>query len=135
MASRHGKDTVTIINAIDISQYTNSCTMADETALHKTTCYGSTRDSYQAGIGDGTFTIGGIQNDGVNNPRDVLKPLKAAATAVPFIYRLEGTGSGKAQTSVSVFIKTFNESSPVGDNATWTAELQMTGALTETDQP
>ena len=46
----------------------------------------------------------------------------------------EGTGSGKAQTSVGVLVKTFNESSPVADNVTWTSELQMTGPIDETDQ-
>lgn len=134
MAFRHGKDTVTIINAVDISQYTNSCTLADETAMHKVTCFGATRDSYQSGIGDGSFTIGGVSNDAAGGPRRTIKPLKATGASVPFLYRPEGTGSGKAQSSVSVFVKTFNESSPVADNYTWTAELQMTGALDETVQ-
>ena len=32
--------------------------------------------------------------------------------------------------SVGVLVKTFNESSPVADNVTWTSELQMTGPIT-----
>lgn len=45
MAFRHGKDTVTIINGVDISQYTNSCTLTDETAMHKVTSFGASRDA------------------------------------------------------------------------------------------
>jgi hypothetical protein len=135
MAFLHGKNTVTIINAVDISQYTNQCSMTDETAMHKITCFGASRDSYQTGLGDGSFTIGGYSNDAAGGPRRTVKPLKAAGTSVLFLYRPEGTGSGKAQSSVQVFIKTYNESSPVADNYTWTAELQMSGTLTETLQP
>ena len=134
MAFRHGKDTVVIINAVDISLYTNTAAMADETALHKVTCFGAVRDAYQSGIGDGTFTIGGVSNDVAGGPRRTMKPLKAAGASVLFLYRPEGTGSGKAQSSVQVFVKTYNESSPVADNYTWTSELQMSGALDETVQ-
>ena len=134
MAFKHGKDTVVKINGSDISAFTNNCTLGDEDDLHDTTCYGQERKTYQAGLGDGTFTISGIYDDSAAGPRAIIKPLKAAKLPVTFIYQPEGTGVGKAQTSVSVFVKTFNESSPVADNVTWTSELQMTGDLNETDQ-
>ena len=135
MAFRHGKDTVVILAGVDISAFTDSTQMEDETETHETTTYGRARKTYQSGLGDGKFTIGGVYDDGAGGPRAVIKPLKATGTAVTFVYRPEGTGSGKAQSSVSVIIGTFNESSPVGDNVTWTSELQMTGVLDETDQP
>lgn len=135
MAFRHGKDTVVIIAGNDISQYTNTTAREDETAMHKTTGYGAAREAYQSGLGDGTFTIGGVYNDSIGGPSRVLKPLKKAGAAVTFVYRPEGTGSGKAQDSVSVLVKTLNFSSPVADNVTWTCELQMTGTLDDTDQP
>jgi hypothetical protein len=135
MAYRHGKDTVILLAGNDISQYTNTTSREDETQVHKTTGYGAARESYQSGLGDGTFTIGGVYNDAVGGPARIIKPLKVAGAAVTFIYRPEGTGSGKAQDSVQVLIKTFNISSPVGDNVAWTAELQMSGDLDITNQP
>ena len=134
MAFKHGKDTFVSINGSDISAFTNNTTFGDETDTHDTTCYGNVRKTYQSGLGDGTITISGVYDDGATGPRAVLKPLKATGAAVTFIYRPEGTGAGRAQSSVSVIVKTFNESSPVADNVTWTSELQMTGLLNETDQ-
>jgi hypothetical protein len=139
MATFHGSKTVVTFNGTDISAYTNSTDMEDTADTHDITCYGVVRKAYGAGLGDGKFTIKGVHNDGANNPREVIKTVKAqqqAGTtgAVTFIYRPEGTGSGKAQSSVAVLVSSYKESSPVGDYVRWEAELQMTGTLTETDQ-
>jgi hypothetical protein len=134
MAFIHGKNTVVLINAIDISQYTNSTEETDNTTTHENTCYGQTRKTYNAGLGDGSLAIKGVHNDGANNPRAVLKPLMHAGTEVAFIFRPEGTGSGKAQMTVNVLVTSFKQSSPVGENSMWEATLQMTGAISEADQ-
>lgn len=134
MAFIHGRNTVVKVNNVDLSAFTNSTSFGDEDEMHDTTTYGRDRKTYHAGLGDGTITIGGIYDDGAAGPRSTLKPLKAAKTAVPFLFRPEGTGSGKAQSSVSVLVSSFNESAPVADMIAWTAELQMTGPLDEADQ-
>lgn len=130
----HGKDTVVTLNASDISAFTNSTDFEDNTTVHLTTCYGASRETKKAGLGDGQVTLKGIYDDGASGPRGIIKPLKAAGTAVTFIFRPEGTGSGKAQSSVSVVVESFKESAPVNDMISWECVLQMTGALTETDQ-
>ena len=134
MAFKHGKDTVVLFNGTDISAFTNNTEDNDETENHDVTCYGAVRKAYTAGLGDGKFTISGTHNDSANNPRAVIKPVKAAGTAVTFVYRAEGTGSGKSQSSVSVLVSNYVQTSPVAGVVTWKAELQMTGALDETDQ-
>jgi len=134
MTFRHGKDTVVLFNAVDISQFCNNTEENDETENHDVTCYGAVRKAYVAGLGDGKFTISGTHNDSANNPRAVIKPIKAAGTAVTFVYRSEGTGSGLQQSSVSVLVANYVQTSPVAGTVTWKAELQMTGTLTETDQ-
>jgi hypothetical protein len=134
MAFRHGKDTVVKLNAVDLSAFTNSTSFGDETEAHDTTTYGRDRKTYHAGLGDGKITIGGVYDDGAAGPRGTIKPLKAAGTAVTFLFQPEGTGAGKAQSSVSVIIISFNESAPVADMISWTCELQMTGVLNEADQ-
>jgi hypothetical protein len=139
MAFRHGKDTFVSINASDYSPYANSTAFGDTGDAHDVTCYGASRKAYQAGLGDGTITVGGIFDDTAAGPRAIFKSIKAqqqsgALGPVQFIYRPSGTGSGKEQSIVNVLITAFNESSPVADNVTWTAELQMSGTLDETDQ-
>lgn len=134
MAFRHGKDTVVKIAGNDISQYSNSTQFGDETEANETTTYGRSRKTYMGGLGDGKITVSGVYDDGATGPRGIIKPLKAAGAAVTFLFQPEGTGSGKAQSSVSVIITSFNETAPVADVISWACEMQMTGPLDETDQ-
>jgi len=135
MTNFHGKVTVVKLNNVDYSAFANSTDFKDATETHENTTYGRDRKTYAAGLGDGTVSVGGFyDNTAVSGPRALFKPLKAAGTAVPFTYRPEGTGAGKAQSLVNVIVSSFEESSPVGDMVTWTAELQMTGVLDETPQ-
>lgn len=134
MAFRHGKDTVVLIEANDLSAFTNSTSFGDETEANETTTYGRTRKTYVGGLGDGKITISGVYDDGATGPRTIIKPLKSAGAAVTFTFRPEGTGSGKQQSIVDVIITAFNESAPVADIIAWTCEMQMTGPLDETDQ-
>lgn len=135
MTNVHGKNTVVTLNGVDYSAFSNSTDFKDATEAHETTTYGRNRKTYHSGLGDGTVSVGGLYDNTVSSgPRNLFKPLKAAGSAVEFVYRPEGTGSGKAQSIVDVIITQFDESSPVGDMVTWTAELQMTGDLDETPQ-
>lgn len=138
MAANHSRLTVVIIAGNDISASTNTTEMSDEDDLHDTTCFGAVRKNYLAGLGDGTFTIGGIHNSGSGGPRKILKGIKVTqkTSGLPstFVYRPEGTGAGKAQSSVGVFIKSYVDTSNVADVYRWKAVLQMSGDLDETDQ-
>lgn len=135
MTNVHGKLTVVKLNGVDYSQYSNSTDFKDGVETHETTTYGKSRKTYSSGLGDGTVSVGGFYDTTkVTGPRGLFKPLMAAGEPVEFIYRPEGTGTGKAQSRVDVLVQSFEESSPVGDMVTWTAELQMTGTLDEADQ-
>lgn len=134
MGAQHGRFTVVKIDGVDISQFTDTTEFDDGRDKHENTAYGQERKTYNSGLGDGTVSIGGTHRNDAGNPREVLKPLMAAGTEVEFIYRPEGTGVGKAQSIVNVLITKYKDSSPVGDNVKWTAELQMTGTLDEADQ-
>ena len=134
MAFIHGKNTVVTVDGDDLSAFTNSTEFNDGKEAHDVTCYGASRKAHSAGLGDGKITIAGVYDDGAGGPRATLKPLMAAGLPVTFLFKPEGTGAGKAQSSVSVLVTAFNESAPVADMIKWTCELQMTGALDETDQ-
>lgn len=134
MAFRHGKDTVVTLNAVDLSAFSNSTAFNDETEANETTTYGRNRKTYMGGLGDGKVTLQGVYDDGAAGPRATIKPLKAAGTAVEFVFQPEGVGAGKAQSVVDVIVTAYNETAPVGDVIAWTCEMQMTGPLDETDQ-
>lgn len=137
MSFTHSRLTVVIFNLINITAFTNTAEMADEDDLHDVTCFGAVRKAYAAGLGDGTFTLGGVHDNTANGPRAVIKAYKALqATNGPatFVYRPEGTGSGLPQSSVGVLVKSYVDTSAVAAMMMWKATLQMSGTLDETDQ-
>jgi hypothetical protein len=132
----HGKNTFISVNAVDLSDRTKQTEFNDAYDKHDTTTYGPTRERkiWQLGLGDGTITISGTYSTGSTSPRKVLKPLMKARTEVPFVFRPEGTGSGKQQSTVNVLVTSYKDTAPVADMIAWQAELQMTGDLDEADQ-
>jgi hypothetical protein len=135
MSLVHGKHTVVIIDSNDISVYTNDTKFNDGRETHDATTYGPVeRKEYRYGLGDGTITLTGVYDDSAAGPRAVMRPLMLAGSIVPFVYRPEGTGLGRAQSRVNVVIEEFQESSPVAGLCQWTATLTMSGAVDDTDQ-
>lgn len=130
----HGAGTVLTLNGSDLSAYTNSTDFEDTTQIHDVTCYGASRKAKKSGLGDGKIKCKGVYASDAGGPRGVIKPLKAAGTAVTFVLRPEGTGSGKAQSSVSVIVASYKESLPVAEMISWEAEFEMTGTLNEAAQ-
>lgn len=134
MGNIHGRLTVVTINGVNISEFTDTTEFNDSMATHDTTTYGAERNKYDSGLGDGTVSIGGTHSNEANNPRSVLKPLMSAGLPIEFVYRPNGTGTGRPQSIVDVLVKSYKDSAPVANMVKWTAELQMTEDLDETDQ-
>lgn len=132
MSRVHGKNTVVILNGSDISTYSNTSSITRKADKHDTTCYGVDDHEYDGGLGDGACSIGGIYDNAVAGPRAVIEPL--VGTKVTYVRRPEGTGSGKAQDSVTVLVEEYVETSPVADMVTWSVTLQPSGAVNSTSQ-
>lgn len=136
MAFIHGKNTVVLWGAADLSAFTDSTDWNDGTDAEDVTTYGPTRTrkSYQASLGDGKITCSGTSDDGVTGPADVLEPLKDAGSLVTFTFRPTGTGAGRPQKVVSVVITQFNQTAPVAGYSKWTCEMQMSGDVNRARQ-
>jgi hypothetical protein len=132
MAFVHSKDTFISLNGSDLSAFTNTSSLTRRADKHDVTTYGKDDHVYQGGLGDGAFSMGGIYDSTAAGPRDIIEPL--IGTTVTLIRRVEGTGSGKPQDSVSVLVEEYVETSPVADMVQWTATLQPSDAVTSTDQ-
>jgi hypothetical protein len=129
------EDVIVTIDGDNISEYTTSTTFNRSVDTHDVTGYGKTSKVYTAGLKDGTVTIEGFYDATASTgSRVVLQPLFDARTNVTFVYKPEGTGTGKPQNSCSVVVTAYNESAPVADMITWTAELQISGDVTTTAQ-
>jgi hypothetical protein len=61
----------------------------------------------------------------------VLRPLIGAA-AVELVYRPEGAGVGRPLSTVDVLVTSYEETAPVADMITFTAELQLSDDIADT---
>ena len=134
MSFVHGKNTAVTIDGNDLSAYANSVEFTRSAETHDVTTFGKNSKVYAAGLKDGEATIEGIYDSTAGTgPGAVLRPLVGAA-AVTLVYRPEGTGSGKPEAEVDVLVTEYQESAPVGDMVTWTAELQLSDAIDDSAQ-
>lgn len=134
MAFVHGKSAYVSVDGDDLSAYANSVTFTRTGDSHETTTFGANSKTYAPGLKDATATIEGIyDNTALTGPGAVLRPLLGGA-AVTLVYRPEGTGTGKPQASVSAVVTSYEETVPVADMVTWSAEFQFTGDITDSTQ-
>lgn len=134
MARSHGRKAVYTIDGNDLSAFTTDVGWNQTGDTHEATGFGVDDKEYEPGLRDGTTTLAGNYDTTATGPRAILQPLIAAA-AVPFIRQVEGAGTTLPQDSVSVIVNGYVETTPVGDIAKWSAELQHTGAVDSTPQP
>ena len=132
MAFTHGKNTYISLNAVDLSAFTNTSQLTRRADKHDVTTYGKNDHVFAGGLGDGDFSMGGIYDNTASGPRDTIEPL--IGTNVTLVRRVEGTGSGLPQDSVSVLVEEYVETSPVADFVTWSVKLQPSDAVTSTNQ-
>ena len=135
MAKKHGKDTFVSVGGADISTYCNNSELSRTGDSHDTTGYSPAGDAheYEGGLVDGKFTCSGVYDStAVTGPRAVLEP--KLATKTPVIRRPEGTGAGKPEDSFQGLLTSYVETSPVADMVTWSAEFQVSGAVTSAAQ-
>ena len=133
MAFIHGKGATITIDGDALTAYANNITFPRSADSHDVTTFGATAKAYQAGLKDATVTVEGIYDDGATGPEAILRPLVGAA-AVALVYRPEGAGTGKPESTVNVIVTSYEETAPVADMITWSCELQCTGAITDATQ-
>lgn len=134
MAMVHGKTGAILVNAKDVSPYTNSIDWDQSADTSDVTCFGATGHAYFGGLTDGKVSLKGIYDNTASvGPRAAVQASLGASVA--FVYKPEGTGTGKPQSTVQVVVNSYKESVPVADMITWEAELTISGAITTISQP
>lgn len=132
MSFSHGRKTFISLNGVDLSAFTTTSQLEKNADKHDVTTYGNDNHVYQGGLKDGVATMSGVYDNTAGGPRATIQAL--IGTNVTLIRRPDGTGSGKAQDSVSVLVEKYVETNPVADMVTWSCDLQMSGAVTTTAQ-
>lgn len=119
----------------DLSAFTDNIDWTRTADTHETSVFGVEAKTFISGLTDATFSISGKYDSvATTGPKVVLEGLVGSDVARGFKIREEGTGAGKPEASGSCFITSYVESIPVGDVVTFSADAQVTGVVTVTNQ-
>ena len=129
---RHGKATVFKLDNASASLTDISNTLTDVTFPQKvdtaeTTAFGASAKSYIVGLTDGTLSLSGTFDATVDA---LFGGVVGLATALNWNYGPEGSTTGYVKYSGLGYVTSYQKSGTVGDVVKYTAEIQITGAVT-----
>jgi hypothetical protein len=131
MAVGHGKDAYLSIDGDNLTTYLNSIDLTNSVDMAETSTMGLEAKTYISGLSDATLSFEGLFDDtATTGPHAVLNPLVGGETAVAFEYGPQGNGAGEQKISGVGFLSSYQVSASIGDAVAFSAEFQITGALT-----
>lgn len=129
MAFVHGKGTVVLFNATNMSSYLKEASTSNSVETADVTAFSTTgAKSYIVGLKDGTVSLSGMFDGGVGASDVIFQGALGASTGVVSVFS-DGDAIGKRGLTASIHETSYNLSSPVGDVVSATAELQATGGI------
>jgi Phage tail tube protein len=141
MAFTHGKGAVfKVDNAAGTLQtltaYVDSIDINNTVDTAETTTMGAEQKTYLSAQSDATISIGGkFDGTATTGPHAILAGLIGLETTSSFEIGPEGSTTGKQKLLGECFLTSYVVSAPVGDVVTFSAEFQVTGAVTVTTWP
>lgn len=132
MAFVHGKETHFTLDDSggtprDISTYLTSVSFPRSQELADTTTFGASAKTFIAGFGDATITIEGNWDPTVDG---YLAGVVGVAGTLSFVYGPEGSTGGDVKYTGECVLTSYETSSGINDVTTFSAELQVSGAVT-----
>ena len=132
MAFTHGKDSVfKLDNAsgtlTDISTYVNNVDFPETADVSETTTLGADNKTYIAGLKDATISLSGLWDATADA---IFGAVVGQSATLSYEYSPEGTATGKIKYTGEAILTSYSISSPVGDAVGYSADLQVSGAVT-----
>ena len=136
MAFSHGKNLVfKIDNSAGVLQtltsFLDNVEISGDTDMGETTTAGAEDKTFVSGQTGRTLSISGKWDDTASTgPDAVLNGLQGLETTSTFEYGPNGSSAGKVKKSGECFLSSFVVTSPVSGVNVFTADFQITGAVT-----
>ncbi len=116
----------------DISGYCKEATLPHEMDIKDVTTFGNSYRQWLAGFGNGTAKLSGPWTRAADQ---FFSPIYTAfvagtLTSVSLEYGPEGSTTGCIKYSCELIMKNYEPGSKVDDPVEWSADFQITGALT-----
>lgn len=132
MAFVHGKDSVFKLDnsggsLTDISAYVNNVDFPETVDIAETTVLGKDNKTYIVGLKDATMSLSGLWDSTADA---IFGAVLGQSATLSFEYSPEGTGSGAVNYTGECILTNYAISSPVGDVVAYSADLQVSDAVT-----
>jgi len=129
---RHGKSTVfKVDNAAgtltDISNTLTDVGFPQSVDTAETSTFGSSAKSYVVGLTDSTLSVSGNFDATVDAH---LAAILGQSASVSFEYGPEGSTAGYVKYTGEALMTSYEKSGAIGDVVSYSAEFQVTGAIT-----
>jgi hypothetical protein len=129
---RHGKSTVFKVDnnagsLTDISNTLTDVSFPQSVDTAETSTFGSSAKSYVVGLSDATLSVSGNFDATVDAH---LAAIVGKADSVSFEYGPEGSTAGFVKYTGEALLTSYEKSGAIGDVVTYSAEFQVTGAIT-----
>lgn len=141
MAFTHGKGGVfKIDNAAGTLQtltaYVDQWSISNSVDMAETTTMGSEVKTYLSGQSDGTISVSGLYDSTASTGPDVvLQGLIGLETTSTFELGPEGSAAGKTRYTGECFLTGYEITAAKGDAVKFTADFQISGAITKNAYP
>lgn len=126
---RHGKNTITAVNATDLTQYFNSASTTDDVELPETTTFGSVNRTYINGMKEGTVAVEGLWTGVAGEVDDILGSVLTSSTPTLITIGPEGAGVGRRAILANANETSYEISAGIADLVAISAEFQASGSL------
>ena len=132
MAFVHGKDSKFKLDnssgsLTDISSYVNNVDFPETADVAETSALGSSNKSFVVGLKDATIGLTGLWDSTADA---IFGAVVGQSATLSFEYSPEGTASGKVKYTGEAIMTNYSISSPVGEVVGYSADLQVSGAVT-----
>jgi predicted secreted protein len=132
MAFVHGKDSVfKLDNAsgslTDISAFVNNVDFPETADVSESSVLGGSNKTYLVGLRDASIGLTGFFDATADA---IFGAVLGQSATLSFEYSPEGTSSGKIKYTGECILTNYAMSSPVGDVVAYSADLQVSGAVT-----
>ena len=129
---RHGKSTVFKVDnnagaLTDISNTLTDVSFPQSVDTAETSAFGASAKSYVVGLSDATLSVSGNFDATVDAH---LAAIVGKADSVSFEYGPEGSTAGFVKYTGEALLTSYEKSGAIGDVVTYSAEFQVTGAIT-----
>ena len=132
MAFVHGKSSVFKLDnasgsSTDISAFVNNVDFPETADVAETSVLGASNKTYLVGLKDATIGLTGFFDATADA---IFGAVIGQSATLSFEYSPEGTASGKIKYTGECILTNYALSSPVGDVVAYSADLQVSGAVT-----